>query len=139
MPLCGNRSRAVLHIVCCHGYGADDLHFEPDGQDRARRCRCCRRGIGELHDSHWFASRSRIENTGPKAGLRPITTTSSFQGVEVPAPPAMALQKVLLADAQAQVTTESLGSQTMEGVFVTGVRTTRTIPAGQIGNERDDR
>lgn len=37
---------------------------------------------------------------------------------------------------QSQVTTEDLGSQTMEGVFVTGVRTTRTIPAGQIGNEK---
>lgn len=35
-----------------------------------------------------------------------------------------------------QVTTEDLGSQTMEGVYVTGVRTTRTIPAGQIGNEK---
>jgi len=35
-----------------------------------------------------------------------------------------------------QVTTEDLGSQTMEGVFVTGVRTTRTIPAGQVGNEK---
>lgn len=31
---------------------------------------------------------------------------------------------------------EDLGSQTMEGVAVTGLRTTRTIPAGQIGNER---
>jgi hypothetical protein len=37
---------------------------------------------------------------------------------------------------QAEVTTEDLGSQTMEGVYVTGVRTTRTIPAGQIGNEK---
>ena len=35
-----------------------------------------------------------------------------------------------------QVNTEDLGSQTMEGVFVTGVRTTSTIPAGQIGNEK---
>lgn len=35
-----------------------------------------------------------------------------------------------------QVTTEDLGSQTMEGVYVTGVRTTRTIPAGQIGNDK---
>ncbi len=35
-----------------------------------------------------------------------------------------------------QVSTEDLGSQTMEGVFVTGVRTTRTIPAGQIGNDK---
>ena len=31
---------------------------------------------------------------------------------------------------------EDLGSQTMEGVHVTGLRTTRTIPAGQIGNEK---
>ncbi len=31
---------------------------------------------------------------------------------------------------------EDLGSQTMEGVHVTGQRTTRTIPAGQIGNEK---
>jgi hypothetical protein len=31
---------------------------------------------------------------------------------------------------------EDLGSQTMEGVLVTGLRTTRTIPEGQIGNEK---
>ena len=37
---------------------------------------------------------------------------------------------------QAQVTTEDLGSQTMEGIYVTGVRTTRTIPAGQVGYEK---
>jgi hypothetical protein len=39
-------------------------------------------------------------------------------------------------DEPAQVSTEELGSQTMEGVLVNGVRTTHTIPAGQIGNER---
>lgn len=33
-----------------------------------------------------------------------------------------------------EATTEDLGSQTMEGLSVTGVRTTRTIPAGQVGN-----
>jgi hypothetical protein len=38
--------------------------------------------------------------------------------------------------AQGQVSTEDLGSQTMQGVYVTGVRTTRTIPAGQIGNDK---
>jgi len=32
--------------------------------------------------------------------------------------------------------TEVLGSQTMAGVLVNGVRTTHTIPAGQIGNEK---
>lgn len=38
-----------------------------------------------------------------------------------------------LADAPV---TESLGTQTMEGLNVTGTRTTRTIPASQIGNEK---
>ncbi|HEV2491674.1 MAG TPA: hypothetical protein VG204_01225 [Terriglobia bacterium] len=33
-------------------------------------------------------------------------------------------------------TTEQLGTQTMEGVQVTGTRTTYTIPAGQIGNDQ---
>lgn len=35
----------------------------------------------------------------------------------------------------ANATTEDLGSQTMQGVTVTGTRTTRTIPKGQIGND----
>jgi hypothetical protein len=55
----------------------------------------------------------------------------------LPPPPAIALQKTLVdADEDAQVVTEDLGSQTMEGVLANGVRTTRTIPAGQIGNDR---
>ncbi len=32
--------------------------------------------------------------------------------------------------------TESLGTQTIEGISAVGTRTTRTIPAGEIGNER---
>jgi hypothetical protein len=51
-------------------------------------------------------------------------------------PPPMITQKVFLTNDQGQATTEDLGSQTMEGVFVTGVRTTRTIAAGQIGNDK---
>jgi hypothetical protein len=46
----------------------------------------------------------------------------------------LAVQKAV-SDDPAQVSTEDLGSQTMEGVTVTGTRTTRTIPAGQIGND----
>jgi hypothetical protein len=53
-----------------------------------------------------------------------------------PLPPPMVAGQVFLTRDQGQATTEDLGSQTMEGVFVTGVRTTSTIPAGQIGNER---
>jgi hypothetical protein len=45
-------------------------------------------------------------------------------------------RKITKKAEKGEVTTEDLGSQTMEGVFVTGVRTTRTIPAGQVGNEK---
>jgi hypothetical protein len=36
-----------------------------------------------------------------------------------------------------QPKTEQLGTKTMEGVQVTGTRSTSTIPAGTIGNDRD--
>ena len=45
-------------------------------------------------------------------------------------------QKMVISDNQGKVATEDLGTQTMEGVQVTGVRTTRTIAAGEIGNDR---
>ena len=53
-----------------------------------------------------------------------------------PPPPMLAETKRLAGDEQTEASTESLGSQTMEGVAVNGVRTTRTIPAGQVGNDR---
>jgi len=53
-----------------------------------------------------------------------------------PPPPMIALTKHLATDEQPEANTESFGSQTMEGVVVNGVRTTRTIPAGQVGNDR---
>ena len=46
------------------------------------------------------------------------------------------IHKELIADESAQVSTEDLGTQTMEGLVVNGVRTTRTIPEGQIGNDK---
>jgi hypothetical protein len=48
----------------------------------------------------------------------------------------IALTKHSGTDEQHESNTESLGSQTMEGVVVNGVRTTRSIPAGQVGNDR---
>jgi hypothetical protein len=51
-------------------------------------------------------------------------------------PPPMFLQKTVIGDDEAQATTEDLGTQNMEGLQVTGVRTTRTIPVGEIGNEK---
>ncbi len=51
-------------------------------------------------------------------------------------PPGIMLQRTVFGGDQGQVNTEDLGSQTMEGVQVTGVRTTRTIPVGEIGNDK---
>jgi hypothetical protein len=53
-----------------------------------------------------------------------------------PLPPPIAIAGFVGDDDGAQVTNEDLGSQTMEGVLANGKRTTRTIPAGQIGNDR---
>jgi hypothetical protein len=71
---------------------------------------------------------------GPDAFYFQATGVATASG-QLPPPP-MIGQKVFLTNDQGQATTEDLGSQTMEGVFVTGVRTTRTIPAGQIGNDK---
>lgn len=53
-----------------------------------------------------------------------------------PGPGVMMFQKTIVGDNEfANATTEELGSQTMQGVTVTGTRTTRTIATGQIGND----
>ncbi len=54
--------------------------------------------------------------------------------IQVPPLPMTIQRRDIAEEGQAQ--TEDLGSKTMEGVTVTGSRVTRTIPAGQIGNDR---
>ena len=93
---------------------------------------------------------------GEVSGTPPMLETSTF--TTAAPPPGMFIQKHVQVtdghvdqvgsepgvsmfvqkhmDEQAQASTEDLGSQSMEGVLVNGVRTTHTIPAGQIGNER---
>jgi hypothetical protein len=51
--------------------------------------------------------------------------------------PATAMPTVLPLRSQAPGKVENLGTQNIEGVMAEGTRTTTTIPAGQIGNERD--
>ena len=60
----------------------------------------------------------------------------STAAAPMPMPPPMALQRTIVASDQDQGATEDLGSQTMEGIVVNGTRTTRTIPAGEIGNDK---
>jgi len=80
-----------------------------------------------------------ITTSGPLSGGpgKVIMQMGSVGSASGPPPPAFMMQRTLIANNdQGQVNTEDLGSQTMEGVQVTGVRTTRTIPAGEIGNDR---
>lgn len=71
---------------------------------------------------------------GPGKFMMQMGTSISAAG----APPmGITMQKTLITNNdQGQINTEDLGAQTMEGVQVTGVRTTHTIPAGEIGNDR---
>jgi hypothetical protein len=69
-------------------------------------------------------------------------STETIRAVAVPGlqgalgtPQPMAIQSFAVADS-GQAQTEDLGSKTMEGVMVTGTRTTHTIAAGQIGNDK---
>jgi hypothetical protein len=51
--------------------------------------------------------------------------------------PPVTFERKGIAESASSTKTEDLGQQTIEGVVAQGTRTTRTIPAGQIGNERD--
>ncbi|HUL33744.1 MAG TPA: hypothetical protein VL128_07665 [Candidatus Eisenbacteria bacterium] len=68
-------------------------------------------------------------------GTAPLPPDSVADTMAAPAG-GLFIQKQVLGDDEAHTTTEDLGSQTMEGVLVTGVRTTHVIPAGEIGNDR---
>ena len=80
---------------------------------------------------------------GENAAAGPVTTNAFFIQAGVPShiadaamPPPMTIQRTVIGSDQDQVASEDLGSQTMEGVVVNGKRTTHTIPAGQIGNDK---
>jgi len=80
-----------------------------------------------------------VPTAGPAPGLDaagPVHVTSGAAVGPGDGPVSAMTFHKLLAEGQGQATTEDLGTQTMEGVIVTGVRTTRTIPAGAIGNDK---
>ncbi len=77
---------------------------------------------------------------GGKVIMQMSSSAMSADGPPPPPPlppPGILSQKAIIANGdQGQVSTEDLGTQNMESVQVTGVRTTHTIPTGEIGNDR---
>ncbi len=71
------------------------------------------------------------------AGIKMMATTGAAVRVPDALPPPGPIGTFFLSKSEpAETTSEDLGFQTMEGVPVQGVRTTRTIAAGEIGNDK---
>ncbi len=91
---------------------------------------------------NWIARETRTMNA---VKVRPPAGEAGFnvKGAPPPPPPPgepargdMVYFSVAVPSLDEQTSKESLGSQVMEGLSVTGTRMTRTIPAGAMGNER---
>jgi hypothetical protein len=82
-------------------------------------------------------------NTATVASVKPGTTVSinrgfsSSTGAAVGGPVVILEARTIGGNDETEEKIEKLGTQAMEGVQTEGTRTTRTIPAGLIGNERD--
>jgi len=95
--------------------------------------------VGQMSYTLNLTDKTAVKNPGFSGMAVPgLSTTIAFSSAMIakaqPLPQAVAIQRQIGDEGQAQ--TEELGSKTMEGVMVTGTRTTHTIPAGQIGNDR---
>ncbi|MGH7970771.1 MAG: hypothetical protein ACREIC_18785, partial [Limisphaerales bacterium] len=86
---------------------------------------------GERHENFFFTSAAPAPPPPPPPPgmIGAAVTTSAGPGQNV------FFYNKLAAEAQ-DTKTEDLGQQTIEGVIAQGHRTTTTIPAGQMGNER---
>jgi hypothetical protein len=82
-------------------------------------------------------SGDRIRSPGGEGGAFTInTTTNGAVTVNLRGTDEAKVREELEVTASRKPRVEDLGSQAMEGVTAVGTRTTFTIPAGQIGNER---
>lgn len=90
----------------------------------------------------WKNPTATIDLEGPGMQIQTSTVIvrkkDDGDAADMPPPPAHAIEMMHHVEQEddSQTTKESLGTQTMEGVPANGVRTTRTIPTGQIGNDR---
>jgi hypothetical protein len=90
-----------------------------------------------------FSSTMSVTASAPGVAVGGVTIARSVVGpaismqlpqISMQVPPVAIQTGLVVEEGQAQ--SEDLGSKTMEGVTVMGTRTTRTIPAGLVGNDR---
>ena len=95
------------------------------------------RKIQGFHIESGSGTGYRISSPGVEGGAFTInTTTNGGVTVNLRGTDEAKMREELEVTASRKPRVEDLGSQTMEGVNVVGTKTTFTIPAGQIGNER---
>lgn len=99
-----------------------------DSQGRTR--------LEETHPSNSGNSQQIIRITDPVARIVYVLDPVKKTAHRFTLPPAKTgtSQPSFRAHSNANVTTQDLGSNTVNSIFVQGTQTTRTIPAGQMGN-----
>ena len=91
----------------------------------------------KLREGHAFGFAYHADQTGAATWVRESDGTGTWTAAVKPSVTINAVpgQRVIQGDAAAsKVTTESLGTRSVEGLMAEGIRTTSTIPAGAIGN-----
>lgn len=86
-----------------------------------------------------FPDRAGAISGGGAGAAGPVTMHIRSAAVAIngqPEPQVFGMARAIGSEESGKAQTEDLGSQTMEGVLVNGTRTTSTIPAGQIGNDK---
>jgi hypothetical protein len=133
LPAIGNLSAAnAPHLVFLHDPVAQTSYTLNLTEKTAQKMPVLSTFVGSAAGAGPMVKMKFVETNGgppPLPDVPPATMTAATAS-------GMFVQRHLVTEDEAQASTEDLGSQTMEGVLVAGVRTTHTIPAGQIGNER---
>lgn len=109
------------------------VHVYRDGEGRTRREETLNlNGLAQM-----VFLNDPVAHTSYAMDMTNRTATMTARGRMRPGgPPEFAGGGMRRAWSDQNVKTESLGTQMMDGLQAQGTRTTRTIPAGQIGNEQ---
>jgi len=116
-----NRAEQTRTVVTIDPLAGDQLAYTLD--PAARTARRGPRALASINPS-WFTPYSRL------------TVSSTLQTAIGNGPVYLNGVPATLSSPGSRPVEESLGTRQMEGVRTTGRKTTNTIPAGQIGNDR---